>query len=190
MKNLENKISSKESFYIPQYEIIKQSPYPRNITGTCGYTAACIVLNYWEKKRGGYIPEKFLKDGKLLLNGYNLQDELRSFAKFDRSWARSISRATNKYLRKYGLKGRASYNLFSSGIEKSLLRGYPVIAFGYIRDESKKNKFIFHAITIYGKCNDKYICHYGWRGYEEVLLDKRIIGSTMVFNPNTPMRIS
>lgn len=176
-------LGSKGSFYIPDHEIIKYCKYPKNINGTCGYTAACILLNYWEKRCGGYIPEKFLKDSQLKMDGNTLQDELRNYSKFDRSWARSISHATNKYLRRYGLKGRASFNFFSIGIEKSLLRGCPVIAFGYIKDENKKNKYIFHAVTIYGKYKDKYICHYGWRGYEEVLLEKRIIGSTMLFNP-------
>lgn len=46
--------------YIPNYKYIKNAIYPANENNTCGYTAACLILNYWHKVKGNVIDSSFL----------------------------------------------------------------------------------------------------------------------------------
>lgn len=41
--------------YIPNYKYIKNAIYPANENNTCGYTAACLILNYWHKVKGNVM---------------------------------------------------------------------------------------------------------------------------------------
>lgn len=181
-------------FYVPNHKVIRDSVYPKNINGTCGFTAACIVLDYWNKTRGGYIPDKFLEGGNLKTTGFTLQDQLRQYSRYNKSWAKTITDAINSLCRAYNLPGKAYYTLGSIGVKEYIQKGRPAIVFGWLNSgvdiksiDSKPLRHIFHAVTVYGREKKNYITHYGWKGYEKVLLKKSVIGSVTLFNPDVKM---
>ena len=68
-------------WYIPGWTYIRWAIYPTNKHDTCGYTAACLLLNYYNNLpgplQGKMIPKEFFgPNGKLKTTGYTLQDKL------------------------------------------------------------------------------------------------------------------
>lgn len=185
-----------ETVYVPSSSYIRNAVYPKNIDGTCGYTAACILLNYWNKVKGGYVPSEFLdSNGNLKTTGMTLQDKLVKYGGSNDSWGRTIKGAINQLVKEYSLKGTAHYGILSWGDLSGQIRsGKPVILFGYLPSSPQPASVdkmepmgvrgkVFHAVLGYGLKNDMYICHYGWSGYEHVLLNAGIVGSNTRFDP-------
>jgi hypothetical protein len=175
--------------YITRSDYIKYAIYPENTNGTCGYTAACLVLNYWHQLYGGVIPSEFLDDGgNLRTNANNLQDKLLSYGTSDSSWALSIRDVLIDYCNDYGVSATSSYALLGVGVDSELENNRPVILFGSLVDvSSSTQKYINHAVTAYGiylGADQRYIVHYGWKNYEEVLLDANIVASNTKFRLN------
>lgn len=186
-------MAAKGNSYIPNYGYIKNAQYPPNENGTCGYTAACLVLYYWHKVKGGIIPSTYLdSNGQLLTSGYTLQDKLLSYGSSNSSWGKTIRDVLISYCTDQGVGATSYYYIGKVGVSNSLSNGRPAILFGWLTSnpspasvstDSTKGK-VFHAVTAYGTNGNYFICHYGWSGYSHVLLDGGIVGSCTLFQLN------
>lgn len=179
--------------YIPNYTYIKDAVYPPNVDGTCGYTAACLILNYWHKVKGNIINSAFLDSNGDLLTGsddYTLQDKLLSYGDSASSWGLPIRDVLIDYCNEYGVAATATYYVTNFDIFAEVGRGRPVIVFGYFPNEPTQvtRGKVNHAVTAYGTSTSglstKLIVHYGWRGYSHVTLDGGLVGSSTQFVPN------
>lgn len=176
--------------YIPSYSYIKNAVYPENATGTCGYTAACIVFNYWHKLKGNVINNTFLdSNGNLKTSGTTLQDKLIEYGGgTSSSWGKTIRDAMIDYCNAYGVGATSTYYVTNFDIFAEVGRGRPVIVFGYFPNDPSPLSArgnVMHAVTAYGTHTEgiisKLIVHYGWKGYEQVLLDSGLVGSSTQF---------
>ncbi|CAG5521685.1 hypothetical protein [Streptococcus pneumoniae] len=177
--------------YIPRYWHIKNAIYPKNENGTCGYTAACLVLNYWNKVKGGYVPPEFLDGSDLKTSGYTLQDKLVDYGGSNDSWGKTIRDAINQLCSDYSISGQAHYRIGKIGVSSEISNDRPAIIFGWLTSNPSPASVntaargkVFHAVTAYGTSGAYFICHYGWEGYEHVKLDGGLIGSCTLYNPD------
>ncbi len=187
-----------KNIYVPNYTYIKNAIYPLNTDGTCGYTAACIVLNYWNKSGYYMIDNKFLdKNGDLKIEResediFTLQDQLLEYGKTNNSTGMKISNVVNKYCDEYGIDATANYHLLANSVYEEMEAGHPVIIFGNFDNvSSPEQERINHAMTFYGEhiVGDSstvtyMIVHYGWPGYEEIIVTSGLLGSSTVIVPN------
>ena len=179
--------------YIPNYTYIKDAVYPANVDGTCGYTAGCLILNYWHKVKGNIIDSSFLdSNGNLITTGNNtLQDKLLSYGGSNSSWGKTIRDALIAYCNEYGVGATSTYYITNFDVFAEIGRDRPVIVFGYFPDSPGQvptRGKVFHAVTAYGTSTSgnitKLIVHYGWSGYSHVTLDGGLIGSSTQFVPS------
>lgn len=73
---------SYQDIYVPAPSYIWDAAYPANLEESCGYIAACLVLQYWNRRNpsAGVVPSQFLdSSGQLKTTGYTLQDHLLSY---------------------------------------------------------------------------------------------------------------
>lgn len=180
--------------YIDNYTYMRDATHPYNYDNSCGFVAASIVLNYWDKTvHDGVVNEAF-KDTNGDLNStscyspsVNLKDKLVSYNNgVFTSWAKDVAEAVNKYCNDYSVEGSASWHIGKAGLETSLFKEQPAILFGYIPDVSSNN-YITHAVTCYGIdetwWGGYYIVNYGWGDkYAETSLGFGFAGSTMTFS--------
>lgn len=184
------------NWYIPDYTYVKDAVYPPNASGTCGYTAACLVLNYWHNVEGGVIDSSFLdNNGDLITTGSNtLQDKLLSYGESNSSWGLTIRNVLIDYCNEYGVAATSTYYVTNFDMFAEVGRGRPVIVFGYFpgtptpvqaSNQEQIRGNIFHAVTAYGTSTTglitKLIVHYGWTGYNHVTLDGGLVGSSTQF---------
>lgn len=175
--------------YIPNYKYIKNAIYPANENNTCGYTAACLILNYWHKVKGNVIDSSFLdSNGNLKTTGNTLQDKLLSYGKSNSSWGLTIRDVLIDYCNEYGVAATSTYYVTNFDIFAEVGRNSPVIVFGYFPDspgQVQSRGKVFHAVTAYGTSTSglvtKLIVHYGWSGYSHVTLDGGLVGSSTQF---------
>lgn len=176
--------------YIPNYGYIKNAVYPPNESGTCGYTAACLILNYWHKVEGNVINSAFLDSNGNLLTGsndYTLQDKLLSYGDSASSWGLTIRDVLIDYCNEYGVAATSTYYVTNFDIFAEIGRDRPVIVFGYFPNNPTQvtRGNVFHAVTAYGTSTSglltKLIVHYGWDGYSHVTLDSGLVGSSTQF---------
>lgn len=121
--------------YIPNYKYIKNAIYPANENNTCGYTAACLILNYWHKVKGNVIDSSFLdSNGNLKTTGNTLQDKLLSYGKSNSSWGLTIRDVLIDYCNEYGVAATSTYYVTNFDIFAEVGRNRPVIVFGYFPD--------------------------------------------------------
>ena len=186
-------MSTDKKVYVPNYNYIKNAVYPANENGTCGYTAACLLLYYWHKTNGGIIPSTYLNNnGQLLTSGYTLQNKLLSYGHSDSSWGKTIRDVLIDYCNEYNISATSYYYFGKLGVSDSIKNGHPAIVFGLLTSTpSPASIFPFsttgkvsHLVTLYGISGNYYICHYGWSGYSHVLLDSGLIGSCTLFQLN------
>lgn len=176
--------------YISNSSYIRYASYPPNEDGTCGYVGACLVLNYWNKTNPGVgvIPSYYLdSNGNLLTSGYTLQDKLLSYGYGNSTWALDIRDVLIDFCNEYGTGAISSYYIGKIGAVSEIQNNRPVILFGSLPDVSSSGK-VNHAVTAYGFRNETlvsyFIVHYGWSGYEHVVLDGGLIGSNTQFRLN------
>lgn len=179
--------------YIPNYVYIKDAIYPTNASGTCGYTAACLILNYWHNVEGDVIDDVFLdSNGDLLLDGendaYTLQDKLLSYGGSNSSWGLTIRDVLIAYCNEYGIAATSTYYITNFDIFAEIGRNRPVIVFGMFPKtptQVQTRGTVLHAVTAYGTSTtgliSKLIVHYGWQGYNHVTLDGGLVGSSTQF---------
>lgn len=176
--------------YIPYYSYIKNAVYPPNVNDTCGYTAACLILNYWHKVEGNVINSAFLDSNGNLLTGsndYTLQDKLLSYGNSASSWGLTIRDVLIDYCNEYGVAATSTYYVTNFDIFAEIGRDRPVIVFGYFPNNPTQvtRGNVFHAVTAYGTSTSglltKLIVHYGWDGYSHVTLDSGLVGSSTQF---------
>lgn len=182
--------------YIPGWNFIRRSVYPVNKYDTCGYTAACLLLNYYHHQPGPLqekvIPDMFFSNrGQLLTEGYTLQDKLIQYASVSQSWGWSVASILNRYFEEYSIPAKAHFRIFRLGSYRRLKRGMPVILFGNIPRGTKPSdaaKRLNHAVLAYGLNFTKgrfpcYIVHYGWKNMEYSVLEDALIGSYCYIEP-------
>jgi len=175
--------------YITNSNYIRYAVYPANVNGTCGYTAACLILNYWHKSVGGVINSAFLdSSGNLKTTGHTLQDQLLSYGNSNGSWGKTIRDALIGYCNDYGVSATSTYYVTNWDIFAEVGRNRPVIVFGSFPSDplsSSSRGSISHAVTAYGKSTEWWgsmlIVHYGWSGYEHIILDSGLVGSSTQF---------
>ena len=176
--------------YIPGWNFIRRTVYPINKYDTCGYTAACLLLNYYHNQpgplQGKVIPKEFLDyKGKLSVTGYTLQDKLIQYANNSSSWGWSIAKVLNHYFEEYGIPAKAHFRLFRVGAFRRIKSGMPLILFGNLpreKDETGWKNRLNHAVVAYGLNYTKgrtprFIVHYGWKNREFNVLMNEVIGS-------------
>lgn len=171
--------------YIPNYTYIKDAVYPKNEDGTCGYTAACLILNYWHNVAGNIIDSDYLDDdGNLLTEGETLQDKLLKFGESNSSWGLTIRDVLIDYCNERHISATSTYYLGNIDMFAEIGRGRPIIVFGLLPSNPTRGT-IKHAVTAYGTPTSglivSLIVHYGWEGYEHVILDAGLVGSTTQF---------
>ena len=177
--------------YIPGWRNIRWMVYPENKYDTCGYTAACMLLYYYHKEPGKLfekvVPAEFFgKEGKLLTEGYTLQDKLIQYASINSSWGWSVAKVLNLYFEEYHIPAKAHFGLFRLGAYRKLKAGTPVILFGNLprhkEDLSDVKNRLNHAVLAYGTMKKEkkwpqFIVHYGWKNRAYNVLTNAIIGS-------------
>lgn len=176
--------------YINNYGYIKYATYPANVNGTCGYVGACLILSYWNKTypSKNIIPSGYLDSwGNLNTDGYTLQDELLTYGYGDATWGKNIRDALVDFCNKHGVAATSTYYIGSIEAATELYNNRPVILFGLLPDVADGGKTA-HAVTAYGIQDgtlvSRFIVHYGWNGYEEVVLDGGLIASNTEFKLN------
>ena len=110
------KQTSGNKMYIDNYVIVRDSPYPSNYDGTCGFVAATIVLNYWDKTvHDGVVASNFKNSSGNLYStsssnpSTNLKDKLVEYNGGSySSTGRTVANAVNKYCDDYNVDGTAS----------------------------------------------------------------------------------
>lgn len=185
--------------YITDSHYISNAVYPPNDSGTCGYTASCILLNYWHQREGNVISPQFLNNNnELLVSGYTLQDKLLEYGNGqDATWGLPIRDVLLDYCNDYGVSATVSYYVSQTNVERSLSANRPVILFGSftktpdpVPNGTQARGSVLHAVVAYGTSityyqygqSKFYIVHYGWDGYSEVLLPfATIVGSNTQF---------
>lgn len=175
--------------YIQDYGYIKDAVFPKNQGNTCGYVAACLILNYWHNHERPIIDDSFLdSDGNLKKDGYTLQDKLLSYGDSDTSWGKTIRDALIAYCKEYGVSASSTYYVTNYDIAAEVSRGRPIILFGNFPEnpgEVPTRGSLNHAVTAYGVSSSglfkKFIVHYGWPGYGHVTLDGGLVGSSTQF---------
>lgn len=183
-----------DKIYIDNYTYIRDARHPYNYDGSCGFVAASIVLNYWDKTVHNGVVDSVFKDddGELNSTNYyspttNLKDKLVSYNNgVTSSWAKNVAESVNKYCTNYGIKGSASWYIGKIGLEASLYKEKPAVLFGYIPNVSSSG-YSPHAVTCYGFdtrwWGGYYIVNYGWGNqYAETSLGFGFAGSTMTFS--------
>ena len=126
--------------YIPNYKYIKNAIYPANENNTCGYTAACLILNYWHKVKGNVIDSSFLdSNGNLKTTGNTLQDKLLSYGKSNSSWGLTIRDVLIDYCNEYGVAATSTYYVTNFDIFAEVGRNRPVIVFSWASSKSWKS---------------------------------------------------
>lgn len=176
--------------YISDYTYIRDDPYPPNQGDTCGYVGACLVLNYWNKRTpsAGVIPSVYLQaNGNLKITGDTLQDKLLSYGYSRTTWGLTIRDVFYDYCTEYGIGATMSYYLLAYSVYSELLADRPAILFGPLPDPSSDSK-VNHAVTAYGYQIESdlyyFIVHYGWSGYNEIVLDPNFVASNTQFQLN------
>lgn len=187
------KIGNKE--YIDNYEYIRDTSHPSNYDGSCGFVAASIVLNYWDKTvhSGTVLSQYLTSKGELNDTGgtyspsTNLKDKLVQYNNGKTGAAAvEVSEAMNKYCSDNGIKGSANWYIGKIGLESSLVLERPAIVFGWLSDpRGGWNKA--HAVTVYGTENTwwggYYIANYGWGSkWAEVSMGFGFAGTTATFS--------
>lgn len=189
---------------VPSSSFFASAVYPKNLGTTCGYTAAALLLSYWQFRGAFRLPERFLEQPEeggeadsagfrpLRLESPTLQDELLSYGHFRRSWGWSIASALRRFGKKEGLPLQTGFSLYGLGMRRELREGRPVIAFGLVpaqpaaprpggwRRFNLWERYLAHAFIVYGydPQNRRYLCHFGWEGYEAVWLRLPLLGSS------------
>lgn len=169
---------SYQDIYVPAPSYIWDAAYPANLGESCGYVAACLVLQYWNRRNpsAGVVPSQFLdSSGQLKTTGYTLQDHLLSYGYSESSYGWTIRNVLNDYCDEFNVSATASYSFGKIGVNSQILDGRPVILFGKVPDVQYDHEpIINHAVTAYGirygTYVNRYIVHYGWSGYEQVYL--------------------
>lgn len=191
--NIKNKVKISNKIYIDNFEYIKYSKFPENNDDSCGFVAASLVLNYYDKTIcNGIVANNFKDDKNELISteeknpNINLKDKLVEYNNNNPiSWAYTVTKSVNQYCADYSVKGEAICHLFNYGVKSSINMDKPCIIFGNFPNVSSNSGRVNHAITVYGFderwWGGYYITNYGWKGYEEVSLGIGFIGSTMTF---------
>ncbi len=174
--NVKSLVKTEDKIYIDNYEIIRDSVHPENLHGSCGFVAASIVLNYYDKTVSkGIVASQFKDDsGELITTKYyseetNLKDKLVAYNNgVEDSFANTVSAAVNKYCADYGVHGQANWHLLTFGVASSIQQNKPAIIFGsYPRvDTADPNDKCNHAVTVYGYDKRWWtgycVVNYGW----------------------------
>jgi len=178
--------------YIENYEFVKYGAHPSNYDGSCGFVAASIVLNYWEKTmyEGTILPQYLDENGDLNDTRYyspetNLKDKLVEFNGGEKSsWGKTVRDALIDYAEYANLSCIAGYYFFDINMRSELKQNHPVIIFGSLPDPNGGSK-INHAVTAYGLDNNDPIVNYGWGSITaEVTLSSGLLGSVTTFKLN------
>lgn len=181
--------------YIDNYEIIKNAKHPSNEDDSCGFVAASLILDYWDKTmhRGTVLDQFYDSEGnlndteKIYSPSTNLKDKLVEFNGGETtSWGRSVRDALYSYCNYANIGAEMAYYLFDIYLDSELDNNRPVIIFGAIPNISSNNKLISHAVTCYGRQYDgmqtSYIVNYGWEDdNSEVVLNAGFIVSITTF---------
>jgi len=192
---IRGKIKIGNKTYIDNYEYIRDTNHPSNYDGSCGFVAASIVLNYWDKTvhSGTVLPQYLDSNGELNDTGStyspstNLKDKLVQYNGGKRgSTAVSVSKAMNSYCKDNGIKGSADWYIGKIGLESSLRLERPAIVFGWLSDP-RGGWNMNHAVTVYGTestwWGGYYIANYGWgSSWAEVSMGFGFAGTTATFS--------
>lgn len=181
------------NYYVRNYWNIVNATYPANTEGTCGYVSACLLLYYWHKRIGGMIPSSYLlSSGYLNPSGTttsnNLQMKLMSYSDYTGTWAAVIQGVLYAYCEEFNISANAYAYLSTGSYYSELASNRPVIMFGSLSDPRGSGR-INHAVLAYGFHSDleetyySVITHYGWAGYNHVILNTSLIGSVTQFVP-------
>lgn len=189
-------ITKEDKIYIENYQYIRDAKYPSNYDASCGFVAASLILNYWDKTmhRGTVLPQYLDANGELNDTGKiyspttNLKDklvDLNGGKEYARSWGESVRDAMIRYCREANLSAVSSYYLGSIGLNNELASGRPAIIFGAL--PHLPDSYLFtHAVTAYGLEKEwwggYYIVNYGMdTDNVEVSLGIGFVGSVTFF---------
>lgn len=161
--------------YINNYELIKNAKHPSNYDNSCGFVAASLILNYWDKTmHRGTVMDCFY-DYNMDLNNtedkynpsINLKDKLVELnGGIKESWGKTVRDALISYCNLANVGAYSAYYFLDFNIEKEILNNRPVIIFGELPNPSDNNNYFAHAVTCYGILTTIhgyfYKVHYGW----------------------------
>ena len=178
--------------YIDNYVYIRDENHPDNYDNSCGFIAASIILNYYDKTvHDGIVAPNFkdpitgeLNNTRSYNPSVNLKDKLVEYNNGVRdSVASSVLSAVNKYCQDYSVYCTMSWELGRIGLDQTLEEGRPAILFGYFPNvQVGQNEYVGHAVVCYGyemtnNCIGHYIVNYGWGpNYAEAFLGPGFVG--------------
>lgn len=154
--------------------------YPNN-EGTCGWVAGSIVTRYWHARSTArkLLPTKYRTSINNLTSSPNFATYLQG-SSGNSSWARDVKDRLIWNANNEGVSHSAAWALGKIGVFNSVRDGEPVIVFGNIPvGDNKKGG---HAVVAYGETTGGYlITHYGWSGYNNIVLNSGLAGSNTKF---------
>lgn len=181
--------------YIPNSHYVSTTVHPENIYGNCGFVAASLVLNWWDKTQKWCIPSKFREaDGNLVKrtrahdNKYDLAEHLVKLNNGENaSWGLTVRDTLVRYCQEIGVGATIAYYLGSIGLAAEINAGRPGILFGSLPDVEFNRGILAHAVAVYGVENhwwgSNFIVNYGWNSPKSnaVILNGWLAGSVTTF---------
>lgn len=180
--------------YVNNYQYIRDAVHPSNYDNSCGYIAASIILQYWDKTmHKGTVRSQFydnndnLNDTLIYSPNTNLKDKLIQLSGgTPESWGQPVRDALIAYCDEYGIGASSSYYIGKFGLDSELAAGRPAIIFGALPKVQAGSGLGNHAVVAYGIQNEwwggYYIVNYGYNSnYAEVSLGFSFVGSVCFF---------
>lgn len=142
-------ISNGNKTYINNYQYIRDAKHPTNYDGSCGFVAASIILNYWDKTmhKGTVLPQFLDTNGDLNdTSAYdpntNLKDklvELNGGKGNEDSWGKVVRDSMISYCEYANLAASSAYYFGKIGLDNELSNNRPAIIFGALPDYPDSN---------------------------------------------------
>lgn len=191
-----NGVSPANRYYIPYRWYVSTIEHPDNFDGKCGFVAASLILNWWDRTKKEFIPSEYREDNGNLVRKTHAEDEKYSLADHlvdlnggvKEPWALTVRDTLVKFGNEVGIKAEAGYFLGGINLGNEIKDGRPTILFGALPDiRTEHHSKIAHAVAVYGTEKHEwlsyFIVNYGWNDefYNEVVLNSGFFGSTTTF---------
>lgn len=150
--------------------------------GICGYIAANLLLQYWQDQGKFTLPydQAQISNAELTLELYRIGVEELGLSAGTTGW--DIASVINAFCKKNKLPEVAAWGLGQYDVSGEIDIKRPSILFGAFENNNAKN----HAVVVYGyqygtTNGRKYIAHFGWDDYPEVIIEPIAFGSNTCY---------
>lgn len=172
--------SSEVKSRVPWFGYILSSHIYPNNEGICGWVAGSILTRYWHGRSSSrkLLPSKF-RDGSNMTRSPNFASYLRGSGGND-TWAPNLHDRLVWNAKKQGVEHVSSWAFGKLGVFSEVRNSWPALVFGVFPVSSKRKGG--HAVVAYGETKGgALITHYGWTGYDDIVLNSGLVGSNTRF---------